>query len=197
MKDASGSHGSLGLTAALLACLTLGSGCATNEPGRDTTARGRGPGGDHVEDVASESGEATGRERTRPSAAGDERAVTDTAPSIEETDWQLVEINGRPALTGRDGRPPALRLIRKSGTLGASTGVNSLSGSYTLDGTTLALAPGPMTMMAGPPPLMEQERAFVAALRKVNGYQIDGDTLQLLADEAVVLVFERGSSGTS
>jgi heat shock protein HslJ len=47
-----------------------------------------------------------------------------------------------------------------------------------------------MTMMSGPEPLMQQERAFIRALKGVRGYHLTGTTLRLLDGETVIATFK-------
>jgi heat shock protein HslJ len=81
--------------------------------------------------------------------------------------------------------------VSKDGTIQSNTSINTLGGQYTLDGATLSIKSGAMTMMAGPEPLMKQEQDFVAALKRVTGFRAADGTLSLLAGGDVVLVFER------
>jgi heat shock protein HslJ len=54
----------------------------------------------------------------------------------------------------------------------------------------LELGPFGMTMMAGPPPAMAAETAYMAILGQVRGVRLDGDRLLLLdGDGAPVLEF--------
>jgi heat shock protein HslJ len=75
-----------------------------------------------------------------------------------------------------------------------STGCNRYTGDFTLDGSSLEIGQLAMTQMACPPPADTIERAYVAALAKVAGWQADGEEIVLVdADEAELLRYERGT----
>ena len=95
-----------------------------------------------------------------------------------------------PAAAQPSGREAHILLEREDDRFVASGGVNSLSGSYELDGDALKLVPGPMTLMAGSPEEMEQERAFLEAIKLVTSSRIAGDELTLLAADVAVLRFQ-------
>ena len=82
---------------------------------------------------------------------------------------------------------PHLVLELEDERFSASTGVNRLSGTYSLEGDELTLRPGPMTQMAGSPAAMAQERAFCEALAKVTSFRVSGDELTLHAGATVVM----------
>jgi heat shock protein HslJ len=96
---------------------------------------------------------------------------------------------GAASVAGRPGLGPA------SGTVAGLGGVNRFRGSYWQVADPVAshqagiLAFGPLvaTMMAGPPPAMAAERAFLAALDRVRGYRLTGPELVLLADAGLVV----------
>jgi heat shock protein HslJ len=75
-----------------------------------------------------------------------------------------------------------------------STGCNRYTGDFTLEGSSLEIGQLAMTQMACPPPADTIERAYVAALAKVAGWQADGEEVVLVdADEAELLRYERGT----
>ncbi len=127
----------------------------------------------------------------RPPAAGG------GAAALEGTRWKLVELDGKPAVAGEHWTAAGITFAGGAGggrawTIAANTGVNSLGGKYILTGDRLSIEPGVMTEMAGPPPLMEQERAFIAALQRVKAYRIADGALELLDGQAVLARFEPG-----
>jgi putative lipoprotein len=103
--------------------------------------------------------------------------------SLQGTKWMLTELNGRPAL----GDTAFLRMT--DGGAGGNTGVNVFGGEYTLSGTNLSITPGPQTMIAGTPEMMEQERAFIKALGEVTTFRVSGSALALIAGDRVVARF--------
>lgn len=106
------------------------------------------------------------------------------------TYWRLTELDGAPAADSTSGSEPHVVLEPEEQRFLGSGGVNSLSGTYQLDGERLTLVPGPMTLMAGPPEAMQQEQAFVEALRSVTSFRISGGELVMIAGEVAVLRFE-------
>jgi heat shock protein HslJ len=96
--------------------------------------------------------------------------------SLSGTDWRLVTLAGQPALAEF---PVTMTLDQKGGVFGSS-GVNRYMGTYKADGKTLTFgSPFAGTMMAGPEPAMNQEKAFLAALAATKAYSVSGDTLKL------------------
>ncbi len=117
------------------------------------------------------------------------------AAALEGPRWKLKELNGKAAIEGQHWPGAGIKFVSAEGgnrTIAANTGVNSLGGTYTLTGDRLSIATGVMTEMAGPPPLMDQERAFIEAMKRVKSYRISGKTLELLDGEAVLARFEAG-----
>lgn len=111
--------------------------------------------------------------------------------SLQGTKWMLVELNGRSSL----GDTAFIRFDGRMRSAGGNTGVNVFGGDYTLNGTDLIITPGPQTMMAGSPEMMEQERAFLSALRRVATFRIRGSMLELIADGIVLARFRAVSDG--
>jgi heat shock protein HslJ len=99
--------------------------------------------------------------------------------ALRGTEWRVLEIDGdRPTFENWRQRP-TLRLDDK-GQYAASTGCNSLAGSYQLDPDGLRFLGSATTLTACAPPASDIERHFVAALTAVRQAQIAGTTLDLL-----------------
>jgi heat shock protein HslJ len=78
------------------------------------------------------------------------------------------------------------------GTLSGSSGCNTFTGGYTVDGEKITIGPLATTMMACEEDLMNQEAQYLAALQSAAVYSIDGNTLQLrTADDALAALFDR------
>jgi heat shock protein HslJ len=120
---------------------------------------------------------------------GDEQGGGADAPSLQDTPWVLsagVEVEGwerfAPSLTFGPER------------LGGFTGCNQYGGAYTVDGSTLELGEIAMTLIGCPPPAGVVEREFLAALRRVAAWHVDGDQLVLAdASHAELLRFDVAS----
>ncbi|NBC15312.1 MAG: META domain-containing protein [Gammaproteobacteria bacterium] len=113
------------------------------------------------------------------------------AAGLEDRDWQLTQYRTDAGLTDavEADRPAVLRF--EDGRLGGSAGCNRLLGGYTVDGEELRIRPNlASTMMACPPPLMDQEQAVTAALPQVASFDVSDDGLVLTdADDATLLAF--------
>ncbi|HWS96065.1 MAG TPA: META domain-containing protein, partial [Candidatus Methylomirabilis sp.] len=78
-----------------------------------------------------------------------------------------------------------------------SSGCNRLTGKFQLDGNSLQLLGGAMTMMACPDPLMKQEQEFNKALTATGSYELSGNVLELLAGKKVLARFSAAQSASS
>jgi heat shock protein HslJ len=126
--------------------------------------------------------------------------------TVNTADTSLVLVS---YLDDQGQQAPVLPGTQITAVLGAnnsmkgSAGCNTYTTTYQISGSKLTIAP-PATgqmMCSSPPGIMEQEQAYLAALTKVNGFQVAGDTLKLTmkyvdpADNtekvSVLLVFQR------
>lgn len=98
--------------------------------------------------------------------------------ALRGTEWRVLEIDGNRLAFGDGLRRPTLTLD-DDGKFSASTGCNSLGGSYTLDPNGLRFIAGPMTLAACQPPSDTVERRFIDALGAVTSAQIAATTLDL------------------
>jgi uncharacterized lipoprotein YbaY/phosphoglycolate phosphatase-like HAD superfamily hydrolase len=114
--------------------------------------------------------------------------------ALEGPRWRLVELGSASAIDSEVGPGAGIMFVGKDHSIAANTGVNGLGGTYSLTGDRLAITTGVMTMMAGPEPLMKQEQAFLAALKRVTSYRISATTLELLEGETVLARFEAEES---
>jgi len=107
-------------------------------------------------------------------------------PSLEGSAWVLTALGER-TLVG--GHPITLRF--EDGRLGGSDGCNRYSSRYVSDGAQMSLQPaGAATMMACEPAVMEQARAYAAALTSTRGYRIvDGQLLLIDGDGGTLASF--------
>ena len=126
------------------------------------------------------------------SGAGTEAEAGKATPAIRGTYWRLIELNGQPPAAPEGQNVAYLTLDETENRYAGSTGCNRMSGAFELDGHSLRLKAGPMTMMACPEPLMTQEQAFTKALQSVTTYRISGKTLELMSGEKAVAKFKAG-----
>jgi heat shock protein HslJ len=104
------------------------------------------------------------------------------SPTLENSYWKLVELNGKPVAVVDNQKEP--HIILRGGepaALGGSGGCNRLMGSYTMDGNIITFNKIAMTMMACPNG-MNTEHIFAATLEGKKHWFIEGNTL-LLQDQ--------------
>ena len=80
------------------------------------------------------------------------------------------------------------------GTLSGTSGCNSYSGGYKVDGDMISIGPLANTDMGcvEPEGVMEQEAQFLAALQTAATYQIEGDVLEMrTTDGALAVSFKK------
>jgi heat shock protein HslJ len=88
------------------------------------------------------------------------------------TEWELTA----PTYTGLE-RPPFLKFT--DARLGASVGLNSISGAYTLGGKNITITPLVSTRKAGPAPLMNAEERYNKALQSARSFEVSADGQRL------------------
>ena len=111
------------------------------------------------------------------------------APSLTNTNWSLVSINGQPPIAGR-----ALTLsFQAGGQLGGDSGCNSFGGQYQINGSKLTVSQMISTMRAcAEQPLNDQEAAFQKALGETTQLSLAGNQLTLKnASGGGVLLFQK------
>ena len=64
-----------------------------------------------------------------------------------------------------------------------STGCNRYTAPLSVTGTSIRVGVIAMTRMACPPPVMDQESRFTAALEAARGFRQEGDVLRLLDEQ--------------
>jgi len=118
--------------------------------------------------------------------------------TLRGTKWMLIELDGK--AVAPSGTNPAYFMLDPEGkSYSGSSGCNRLTGKFQLDGDSLQLLGGAMTMMACPEPLMKQEQEFNKALTATGSYKLSGNVLELLAGKKVLARFSaaQGSSSTN
>jgi heat shock protein HslJ len=106
--------------------------------------------------------------------------------SLLDTEWTLVELGGRPAPPGAEGRPGTLRLT-ETGASGFA-GCNRFSAGYAMDGAALRFSAAVLTRMACSAG-MELERDYTAALEAVRSHRLTTQGLELRGESGVVARF--------
>ncbi len=94
--------------------------------------------------------------------------------------WQLFELQVTPdAAPLHPSVPITLEIDTATGRASGKGGCNRYFGGIALTGTQLSVSGIGATQMACPPPAMEEEAAYLAALERVTGYAVDGRVLSL------------------
>lgn len=105
-----------------------------------------------------------------------------TVDLLTEGQWVVQSVEGVPVT---EEARPTLR-FDAAGRVAGSTSCNDFTGPYTLSGEGLRFGPAAATRKACPPPLMDLEQRFLAALRHVNRFDFDDSG-------ALILVGTRGT----
>jgi heat shock protein HslJ len=107
-------------------------------------------------------------------------AVTTPTVPLEGTQWKLASL-----LSDKGGAFPPLpgteiTALFQGGRVTGSAGCNNYSAPYKVTGDKLTItSPAATTRKACPQPTMQQETAYLAALKAVTTYKIDGNKLEL------------------
>lgn len=111
--------------------------------------------------------------------------------------WMVTELGGEKPLPDT-----ALTAeFSQDGRVAGSSGCNSYSGPYDVDGKNIEMGPFASTLMACPEQVMALEAGYLVALETASAYQISGDELTLKDANgktlAVFTALNQGLSGTS
>jgi putative lipoprotein len=90
---------------------------------------------------------------------------------LSGTSWVVVGVGGAPLAVAE---PPRVEFAA-DGAIGGSTGCNSMTGSYAVDGASLSFGPLATTRRACGQQLMDLESAVLDALAGVAGWEVDGE----------------------
>lgn len=132
------------------------------------------------------------------SAAPDEGDVGDPDASAAEVpdrsgteildrEWLFVEAAGVPIEADQNAeRAASLTLSSEDSRAAGSSGCNRMMGGFTLDGSSIRFEAVAGTRMACPEPQMEVETNVHAALEAARSWEIQGDTLILRGEGAVM-----------
>ena len=104
-----------------------------------------------------------------PAAAPAEHPLVNTA-------WRLVDIDARPALA----QPSSTLVFESRERVSGQGGCNRYFGTLNLEGGNIVVSGVGSTRMACPPPQMEQEQRFLAALQAVAYWERRDDALLLM-----------------
>jgi heat shock protein HslJ len=108
------------------------------------------------------------------------------------TAWTGLLYNDGNALLAPTSDAAFTATFADDGTVSGSSGCNTFSGSYTLDGNSLSFGPLASTQMACADDVMTQEAAVLGALGRVASFVIQGNELTLLAEDGSVQLSYEG-----
>ena len=101
------------------------------------------------------------------------------ADVLLDTAWSAQDIDGQPALA----EPRSTLVIEISGRISGLAACNRYFGRIGVDAGSIAISEIGSTRMACAPPVMEQERRFLAALQAAASWERRGDVLLLFDTE--------------
>jgi len=137
-------------------------------------------------------GTGSGRCQTSPTPneSHQDAATAASQPSLTETQWNLIELNGNPVAVRPTETHPYIYLQVQGDRLSGSGGCNRFFGSFDVSGSSLQFHSVAQTQMACPGASMQREPELLEALKLVTSYQISGNILQLRLDDRVLACFE-------
>lgn len=104
------------------------------------------------------------------------------------THWKLIAIENQPVATRPPPQDAHLMLQQESGSASGNSGCNRFTGEFTLDGENLSFGPLASTRMACVD-TMELETRFLAALSRVDRYEIVEGELRLFSGAEAMMTF--------
>ncbi len=111
--------------------------------------------------------------------SADKYVLVKGKPSVEEKYWKLATLYGSTVSAEKgDLKEHHIMLKAEGGRLTGSSGCNSFSGNYVLTGEN-GIAMTKIIATKAACPTMDSESLFLRALEFVDGYTINGDTLQI------------------
>jgi len=108
--------------------------------------------------------------------------------SLEGTLWALESYQNADGETVDALPNSGARAEFENGEVSGTSGCNRFFGAYEVDGNSISIGPLGSTLMACPPPLMDQEFGFLTAVQSAATYKISGDTLTMSNAEGEVVV---------
>jgi heat shock protein HslJ len=106
-----------------------------------------------------------------------------TSNTLAGTQWVLAALGGQKPIAGAQ----VTLNFGGDGRAAGTDGCNRFSGAYHVEGASLAFGPMAGTLMACPPEVMTQSRAFVQALSSTRAFARPEDTLSLSDAAGAVL----------
>jgi heat shock protein HslJ len=106
--------------------------------------------------------------------------------------WTVSGYNNRQQADSPISGTTLTAAFAEDGTVSGSSGCNQYNGSYTLDGTAIAIGPLATTKMACPDDIMAQEQQFLAALASAAKVTVEaGQPVLRTADDQIAVTFAK------
>ncbi len=102
------------------------------------------------------------------------------AVALLDTEWQLIEILGKPPAATAEDKRPTLKLSAQTDDAEGSGGCNRFGTNYRHDGANMEFDRAMATKMGCAAEINQLEMAFFDALQAVATQRVDGDHLELL-----------------
>jgi len=102
----------------------------------------------------------------------------------------LTGISWRPIMVANEAIPEDSGIFvsfEVDGSIKGRGGCNNFSGSLQRTESGIEIGPLGATRIACPQPIMSRETAFLEALQKTKGFQVNNDSMRMLDDEGSVL----------
>ena len=115
-------------------------------------------------------------------------SATGATASLEGTLWELESYQNADGKMVDAVPNSGARAEFEDGEVSGSSGCNQFFGAYEVDGNSISIGPLGSTLMACPPPLMDQEFGFMTAFQSAATYEIVGDTLTMSNEEGELVV---------
>ena len=110
--------------------------------------------------------------------------------NLEGTLWALESYQNADGETVDAMLNSGARAEFENGEVSGTSGCNQFFGTYEVDGNSISIGPLASTLMACPPPLMDQEFGFMTSFQSAATYEISSDTLTMSnANGDVVVTF--------
>jgi heat shock protein HslJ len=108
---------------------------------------------------------------------------------LEGPTWVVQEMSVDGTMTAPiSGAPPFA--VFEDGAVAGSSGCNSYSGTYQIEGDSMTIGPLASTLMACTAELLGQETFYFELLAQTDSYEVSGDQLTLMSGDTVLIRFE-------
>jgi heat shock protein HslJ len=108
---------------------------------------------------------------------------------LEGPTWVVQEMSVDGTMTAPISEAPPFAVF-EDGAVAGSSGCNSYSGTYQIEGDSMTIGPLASTLMACTAELLGQETFYFELLAQTDSYEVSGDQLTLMSGDTVLIRFE-------